>query len=127
MQNRPTKIIINAAQNSCLETRIAIIEGKQLQSIIYEDSLLTTSVKSIRLGILKRVVKSLNTAFVEIGSERHGFLPLKEIDSRYFTKGKEGDDPCDRLEIGQKILVQIEKEERGAKGAALSTDISIAG
>ena len=89
--------------------------------------MLKTTVKSIRLGVLKRVVKSLNTAFVEIGSDKHGFLPIKEIDPKYFTKGKEGDNPCDRLEIGQKILVQIEKEERGSKGAALSTYISIAG
>ena len=127
MQNKDAKIIIKSAQNPCLETIIGCKVGEDLKYVIYEDSLLTTTVKSIRLGVVKRVVKSLNTAFVEIGSDKHGFLPLKEVDSSYLTRGTNADNPCDRLEIGQKILVQIEKEERGSKGAALTTFISIAG
>jgi ribonuclease E len=83
---------------------------------------------NIYKGKITRVEPSLEAAFVDFGSDRHGFLPLKEISREYFSKAPEGRvNIKDVLKEGQEVIVQVEKEERGNKGAALTTFISLAG
>src|SRR5690606_33266936 len=84
---------------------------------------------NIYKGRISRVEQSLEACFVDYGSERHGFLPLKEVSKEYFRKSPEGGRMNIRelLTEGQEVVVQVEKEERGNKGAALTTFISLAG
>ena len=82
---------------------------------------------SIFKATVSRVETSLDAAFVNFGSERHGFLPLKELSNEYFTKDAEGKKEMFTLKEGDEILIQVLKEERGTKGAALSNQISLAG
>ena len=111
------------------ETRVGIVDGQRLVDIDIETAGREARKSNIYKGIITRIEPSLEACFVNYGEERHGFLPFKEISRAYF---KEGVDvrTCtirEAVEEGQEIIVQVEKEERGNKGAALTTFISLAG
>lgn len=123
------KMLINATQPE--ELRVALVDGQRLYDLDIENRTRLQKKSNIYKGKITRVEPSLEAAFVEFGAERHGFLPLKEIAREYFCK-----DPGNaegRLKIkevvkeGTEIIVQVDKEERGNKGAALTTFISLAG
>ena len=125
-----SKILINATQSE--ELRVAIVKGdRKLDDLDTEHVNVRAKTANIYNGIVVRREQSLGAAFINFGSERHGFLPLKEIDKAYFTH--EPKNAYSRINIndvireGQKVLVQVDKEERGNKGAALTTFISLAG
>lgn len=123
------RMLINATHSE--EVRVALVNGQRLYDLDIEHRSRVQKKDNIYKGRITRVEPSLEAAFVDFGAERHGFLPLKEISRQYFTK-----DPKDiqgRVNIkevireGQEVLVQVDKEERGNKGAALTTFISLAG
>lgn len=123
------RMLINATHSE--EVRVALVNGQRLYDLDIEHRSRIQKKDNIYKGKITRVEPSLEAAFVDFGAERHGFLPLKEISRQYFIK-----DPKDiqgRVNIkevireGQEILVQVDKEERGNKGAALTTFISLAG
>ena len=116
------RILINATQRE--ELRVGIVDGQKLYDLDIETANREQKKGNIYKGRITRVEPSLEACFVEYGGERHGFLPMKEIAKNYFG---EGDGPKDRLREGQELIVQVEKEERGNKGAALTTYISLAG
>ena len=117
------QILINASQRE--ELRLAIAEDSKLTEL--DIDLPTKNIKSnIYKGTISRVEPSLEAAFVNFGRSRHGFLPFKEISPDIFTQGKQKSSR-DCIESGKEIVVQIDKEERGSKGAALTTFISLAG
>jgi ribonuclease E len=119
-------MLINATQSE--EVRIALVDGQKLYDLDIENSAREQKKASIYKAKITRVEPSLEAAFVDFGSERHGFLPLKEISRNYFKKGASARAPIQELvREGQEILVQVEKEERGNKGAALTTFLSLAG
>jgi ribonuclease E len=120
-------MLINATQAE--EVRVALVDGQRIYDLDIENRGREQKKSSIYKARITRVEPSLEAAFVEFGSERHGFLPLKEISRTYFTKkGAEGKRSIqDLIEEGQEMIVQVDKEERGTKGAALSTFISLAG
>jgi ribonuclease E len=122
------RMLINATQPE--EVRVALVDGQRIYDLDIENRGREQKKASIYKARITRVEPSLEAAFVEFGSERHGFLPLKEISRSYFKKG--GDSGSKRsiqdlIEEGQEMIVQVDKEERGTKGAALSTFISLAG
>lgn len=123
------RMLINATQPE--ELRVAIVDGQKLYNLDIETAGREQKKANIYKGKVTRVEPSLEAAFVEYGSERHGFLPLKEISRNYFSKSAResgGRVPIkDAVREGQEVVVQIEKEERGNKGAALTTFISLAG
>ena len=120
------RMLINATQSE--EVRIALVDGQKLYDLDIENSAREQKKASIYKAKITRVEPSLEAAFVDFGSERHGFLPLKEISRNYFKKGASQRAPIQELvREGQEILVQVEKEERGNKGAALTTFLSLAG
>lgn len=122
------RMLINAAQEE--ELRIALVVDNTLYDLDVERSGYNKKKANIYKGRVTSVEPSLNAAFVDYGSERHGFLPFKEIAREYFINpSSEGERPNikDVLREGQEIMVQVEKEERGNKGAALTTFISLAG
>ncbi|MCF6808381.1 Rne/Rng family ribonuclease [Thiotrichales bacterium 19S9-12] len=122
------QMLINARQPE--EVRIAIVENGKLLNIDIASVDYEQKKANIYKGIVTRVEPSLNAAFINYGQERNGFLPFKEIAPEYFRKSvKQGEDVplTDLLDVGQEIIVQINKEERGTKGAALSTYITLAG
>ncbi|MCF6776257.1 Rne/Rng family ribonuclease [Thiotrichales bacterium 19X7-9] len=122
------KMLINARQPE--EVRIATTENGKLLNIDIESIDYEQKKANIYKGIVTRVEPSLNAAFISYGEKRNGFLPFKEIAPEYFKKQvKEGQDVplTELLDVGQEIIVQINKEERGTKGAALSTYITLAG
>mgnify|MGYP001266598090 FL=1 len=117
------QILLNASQKE--EVRLAIIQDNSLIDLDIE--IPSKNIKSnIYKGIISRVEPSLEAAFVNFGRSRHGFLPFKEISSEIFVPGKSKSSK-DCLESGKEIVVQVDKEERGTKGAALSTYLSLAG
>ncbi|UCG72154.1 MAG: Rne/Rng family ribonuclease [Chromatiales bacterium] len=122
------RMLVNATQEE--ELRVAMVDGQKLIDLDIEIASRAQKKANIYKGKITRVEPSLDAAFVNYGAERHGFLPLKEISREYFLKEPE---PGQRLNIrdvlkeGQDIVVQVEKEERGNKGAALTTFISLAG
>jgi ribonuclease E len=121
-------MLINATQQE--ELRMAMVDGQRLYDLNIELLASERKKANIYKGKITRVEPSLEAAFVDFGAERHGFLPLKEISSEYFVKPVEsGAKPNikDVLREGQDIVVQIDKEERGNKGAALTTFVSLAG
>lgn len=122
-------MLINATQQE--ELRVALVDGQKLYDFDIELPSKEQKKSNIYKGIITRVEPSLEAAFVNYGAERHGFLPFKEINRLDLpeTKQREGSSVGikDLLKEGQEILVQIEKEERGNKGAALTTFISLAG
>jgi len=122
------RMLINATQQE--ELRMAMVDGQRLYDLNIEGPSSERKKANIYKGKITRIEPSLEAAFVDYGAERHGFLPLKEISSEYFVKDIEpGSKPNIRevLREGQDIVVQIDKEERGSKGAALTTYVSLAG
>ncbi len=122
------RMLINATQVE--ETRIALVNGQTLYDLDVETPHHQKKKANIYKGRITRVEPSLEAAFVDYGSERHGFLPFKEVAEEYFPKNKpESGRLCirDVLKEGQEIIVQVQKEERGNKGAALTTQITLAG
>jgi ribonuclease E len=122
------RMLINATQEE--ELRMAMVDGQRLYDLNIEGPSSERKKANIYKGKITRIEPSLEAAFVDYGAERHGFLPLKEISSEYFIKDVQpGTKPNIRevLKEGQDIVVQIDKEERGSKGAALTTYVSLAG
>jgi len=122
------RMLINATQPE--ELRVALVDGQWLYDLDIENRNREQKKSNIYKGKITRVEPSLEAAFVDYGAERHGFLPLKEISRQYFTKGGEYDGRIkikDVLKEGTEVIVQVDKEERGNKGAALTTFISLAG
>ena len=120
------RMLINATQRE--ELRVAIVDGQNLYDLDIEIPSREQKKANIYKGRITRVEPSLEACFVDYGAERHGFLPLKEISRDYFNPNAEGKSNIrELLKEGQEIIVQVEKEERGNKGAALTTFISLAG
>ena len=123
------RILINAAQKE--EIRVAMVDGQQLYDLDVEIPSRESKKANVYKGKITRVEPSLEAAFVDYGAERHGFLPFKEISRSYFTEEalqQQGrPDIKTAIKEGQEVVVQVEKEERGNKGAALTTFISLAG
>jgi len=123
------RILINATQAE--ELRVAMVDGQLLYDLDIEVPSREQKKSNIYKGVITRVEPSLEAAFVNYGAERHGFLPFKEISRDYYSdaakeeSGKIG--IKDAIKAGQEVIVQVEKEERGNKGAALTTFISLAG
>ncbi|NRA41479.1 MAG: Rne/Rng family ribonuclease, partial [Pseudomonadales bacterium] len=113
------------------ELRVALVDGQKLYDLDIENRTRVQKKASIYKGKITRVEPSLEAAFVDFGAERHGFLPLKEISKSYFNKPLKDIDGRIRIEDvideGTEVIVQVDKEERGNKGAALTTLISLAG
>ena len=124
------RMLINATQPE--ELRVALVDGQRLYDLDIEATGREQKKSNIYKCRIVRVEPSLEATFVDFGAERHGFLPFKEI-ARSLLKSKNSDDNRgrinvkDALEVGQEYIVQVEKEERGNKGAALTTFISLAG
>ena len=107
---------------------MAMVDGQRLYDLNIEGPANERKKANIYKGKITRIEPSLEAAFVDYGAERHGFLPLKEISSEYFVKQPEGKPNIrDVLKEGQDVVVQIDREERGNKGAALTTYVSLAG
>jgi len=122
------RMLINATQKE--ELRMAMVDGQNLYDLNIELSSNERKKANIYKGKITRIEPSLEAAFVNYGAERHGFLSLKEISSEYFIKEIEPGSRANIKEVlkeGQEIVVQIDKEERGKKGAALTTFVSLAG
>ena len=121
------RMLINATQPE--ELRVAIVDGQRLFNLDIEVPGRELKKANIYKGRITRVEPSLEAAFVDYGADRHGFLPMKEIAREYFTseKTEDGKQGKSQLKEGQEIIVQVEKEERGNKGAALTTYLSLAG
>jgi ribonuclease E len=121
------RMLINATQRE--ELRVAIVEGQNLYDLDIEIPSKEQKKANIYKGRITRVEPSLEACFVDYGADRHGFLPLKEISRLYFASGVDHNKAGIRelLKEGQDIVVQVDKEERGTKGAALTTFISLAG
>jgi ribonuclease E len=121
------RMLINATQRE--ELRVAIVDGQALYDLDLEIPSREQKKSNIYKARITRVEPSLEACFVDYGAERHGFLPLKEIAREYFTAGVDPNKAGIRelLKEGQQLIVQVEKEERGNKGAALTTYISLAG
>jgi len=122
------RMLINATQSE--ELRVALVDGQQLYDLDIESPGHEQKKSNIYKAKITRIEPSLEAAFVDYGAERHGFLPMKEIAREYFPKGYtfQGRPSIkDVLKEGQEVIVQIDKEERGQKGAALTTFVSLAG
>ena len=121
------RMLINATQQE--ELRVAMVDGQKLIDLDIEVPAREQKKANIYKGKITRIEPSLEAAFVEYGVERHGFLPLKEVAREYFYSPPESGriNIKDVLKEGQEVVIQIEKEERGNKGAALTTFISLAG
>lgn len=121
------RMLINATQAE--ELRVAIVDGQTLYDIDIEQPARDNKKSNIYKGRITRLEPSLEAAFVDYGAERHGFLPLKEISRDYFQAGVDPSKASikELLREGQEVVVQVDKEERGNKGAALTTFISLAG
>ncbi|HOV95331.1 MAG TPA: Rne/Rng family ribonuclease [Thermomonas sp.] len=121
------RMLINATQAE--ELRVAIVEGQNLYDIDIEQPSRDNKKSNIYKGRITRLEPSLEAAFVEYGADRHGFLPLKEISRDYYQAGVDHHKAGikELLREGQEVVVQVDKEERGNKGAALTTFISLAG
>src|SRR5688500_3366257 len=121
------RMLLNATQAE--ELRVATVDGQTLYDIDIEQPSKEQKKSNIYKGSITRLEPSLEAAFVEYGAERHGFLPLKEISRDYFASGVDHHKAGikELLREGQEVVVQIDKDERGNKGAALTTFISLAG
>ncbi|MEL7310665.1 MAG: Rne/Rng family ribonuclease [Pseudomonadota bacterium] len=122
------RMLINATQEE--ELRMALVDGQRLYDLNIEVPSQARKKANIYKGKITRIEPSLEAAFVDYGAERHGFLPFKDISPEYFIKSPPEKGKVsirDVLKEGQDIVVQIEKEERGNKGAALTTFVSLAG
>lgn len=123
------RILMNATQQE--ELRVALVDGQYLYDLDIESAAYEKKKGNIYKGKITRIEPSLEAAFVNYGCERHGFLPFKEVSRNYFKEGafEGGGRPniAECISEGQEVIIQIEKEERGNKGAALTTFISMAG
>ncbi|MFN5166383.1 MAG: ribonuclease E/G, partial [Pseudomonadota bacterium] len=121
------RMLINATQPE--ERRLAIVDGQKLLDFETEIEGREQRKGNIYKAVVTRVEPSLEACFVDYGEDRHGFLPFKEISRQYFREGVSARDATikDAVREGQELLVQVEKEERGNKGAALTTFVSLAG
>jgi ribonuclease E len=121
------RMLFNATQQE--ELRVAIVDGQKLIDIDIETTGREQRKSNIYKGVITRIEPSLEACFVNYGEERHGFLPFKEVARSYFKEGIDVRNASikDALREGQEIMVQVEKEERGNKGAALTSFISLAG
>ena len=122
------RMLINATQLE--EIRVALVDGQKLYDLDIESPQHANKKANIYKGTITRIEPSLEAAFVDYGVDRHGFLPLKEIAREYYPAGTNFNDHASvrsALKEGTEVIVQIEKEERGLKGAALTTFISLAG
>src|SRR5476651_65725 len=120
-------MLINATQPE--ERRLAIVDGQKLLDFENEIEGREQRKGNIYKAVVTRVEPSLEACFVDYGEDRHGFLPFKEIARTYFREGVDVKSARiqDAIRSGQELLVQVEKEERGNKGAALTTFVSLAG
>lgn len=123
------RMLINATQPE--ELRVALVDGQKLYDFDIEIPSKEQKKANIYKGVITRIEPSLEAAFVNYGAERHGFLPFKEITPNYFGQPMDEEfsrrDIKDLIKEGQEVIVQVEKEERGSKGAALTTYVSLAG
>ncbi|HEY6527652.1 MAG TPA: ribonuclease E [Cellvibrionaceae bacterium] len=123
------RMLVNATQAE--EIRVALVDNQRLYDLDIESRQREQKKANIYKGKITRVEPSLEAAFVDYGAERHGFLPLKEISREYFSRSdRDGDGRTrikDLIKEGSEVIVQVDKEERGNKGAALTTFISLAG
>ena len=118
------RILINSSYGD--ELRVALVDGAKLYDFDTESPDKVLLKGSIFKATVSRIESSLDAAFINFGSERHGFLPLKDLSNEFYKKNSEGKNEC-TLKEGQEIIVQVTKEERGTKGAALTTQIGLAG
>ncbi len=121
------RMLVNATQQE--ELRVALVDGQKLYDLSIELRSREQKKANVYKGRISRVEPSLEACFVDYGAQRHGFLPLKEVSKEFFRQQPQGGrlNIRELLNEGQEILVQVEKEERGTKGAALTTFISLAG
>ncbi len=125
------RMLINATQPE--EVRVALVDGQRLYDLDIESTAYKQKKSNVYKARVSRIEPSLEAAFLDYGSERHGFLPFKEISRKLFKAKSPTDEKGSRpsikdvIEEGQELIVQVEKEERGNKGAALTTHISLAG
>ncbi len=114
------RMLINASHAE--EKRVAMVDGQRLYDFDLEHTAREQKKASIYKGKVTRIEPSLEAAFVDYGNERHGFLPFKEVSRSYFQPGVDNRASIkEALKEGQEVIVQVEKEERGNKGAALTT------
>ena len=122
------RMLVNATQRE--ELRVAMVDGQKLYDLDIEVPSKEQRKANIYKGRITRIEPSLEAAFIDYGAQRHGFLPLKEISSEYFVREPAQGERVQIKEVlkeGQEIVVQVDKEERGTKGAALTTFVSLAG
>ena len=120
------RMLFNATQSE--ELRVAIVDGQKLIDLDIEHAGKEQRKSNIYKGVITRIEPSLEAAFVDYGQDRHGFLPFKEVARSYYKEGADGRARIqDALKEGQELIVQVDKDERGNKGAALTTFISLAG
>ena len=120
------RMLFNATQSE--ELRVAIVDGQKLIDLDIEHAGKEQRKSNIYKGVITRIEPSLEAAFVDYGMDRHGFLPFKEVARSYYKEGADGRARIqDALKEGQELIVQVDKDERGNKGAALTTFISLAG
>ncbi|WP_077925747.1 Rne/Rng family ribonuclease, partial [Wohlfahrtiimonas larvae] len=122
------RMLINASQPE--ETRVALVDGQRLYDLDIENATNIQKKANIYKGIITRIEPSLEACFVDYGSERHGFLSFKEVSKEYYSdaaKAMQKPSIKDALTEGMEVIIQVEKEERGNKGAALTTMITLAG
>ena len=122
------KMLINATQPE--EVRVAMVDGQRLYDLDIENRQRVQTKANVYKAKVTRVEPSLEAAFVDFGADRHGFLPLKEISLSITAAAPENEGKTrikDVLKEGTEVIVQVDKEERGTKGAALTTYISLAG
>ncbi|MBL8429679.1 MAG: Rne/Rng family ribonuclease [Dechloromonas sp.] len=120
------RMLFNATQAE--ELRVAIVDGQKLIDLDIESAAKEQRKSNIYKGVITRIEPSLEACFVDYGADRHGFLPFKEVSRSYFQPGTEGRARIqDALKEGQELIVQVDKDERGNKGAALTTYVSLAG
>ena len=120
------RMLFNATQSE--ELRVAIVDGQKLIDLDIEHAGKEQRKSNIYKGVITRIEPSLEAAFVDYGQDRHGFLPFKEVARSYYKEGADGRARIqDALKEGQELIIQVDKDERGNKGAALTTFISLAG
>jgi ribonuclease E len=121
------RMLVNATQEE--ELRVALVDGQKLFDLSIDLPSREQKKANVYKAKISRVEPSLEACFVDYGAQRHGFLPLKEVSKEYFRQQPQGGRMNIRelLQEGQELIVQVEKEERGTKGAALTTFISLAG
>src|ERR1700746_2921169 len=121
------RMLVNATQEE--ELRVALVDGQKLFDLSIDLPSREQKKANVYKARISRVEPSLEACFVDYGAQRHGFLPLKEVSKEYFRQQPQGGRMNIRelLSEGQELIVQVEKEERGTKGAALTTFVSLAG